>query len=406
MLTGAGSCATLGALHVLSGVKDLTSLLHGPEGCATTLSTVLHLITGEQQNVLTSSLTEMDVIYGGEEKLRKCLKEILDRKYNVACVSTCVSELIGEDIGGIVQEASQQYDIVRALFISGGGITGNYEYGVQKAYQTLFSSFQRDEKLKPTDLNILGFLPTKALSYALSKIYATLQRFQIDFSTYFYNSRLIDIKRALIGKLNIVPIQSPAIESSKEMKVKFGIPLLERYLPIGLKNTTEWFAAIFEQLNIKEGMPFLRRREHTCYAKIVKIAQTLKNRKIVIEAPSETTVALSGFIFNELDADVSVVIVENNLNQLKGYLPSTTTILQNPEFDTLKEIVVSKEADLILGSELMFPLASELGLPLLRVAPPYAPGKFSPPILGFEGSVLLANSIRMKLQTMGKEVSV
>ena len=109
----AGGCAFDGAKIALQPITDVAHLVHGPIACegncwdnrgATSSGSRLYR-TG-----FTTDITENDVIFGGEKRLYKSIKEIID-KYDPPAVfvyQTCVPAMIGDDIDAVCKAAAEQ----------------------------------------------------------------------------------------------------------------------------------------------------------------------------------------------------------------------------------------------------------------------------------------------------------
>ncbi|MCI5119121.1 MAG: nitrogenase iron-molybdenum cofactor biosynthesis protein NifE, partial [Candidatus Electrothrix sp. LOE1_4_5] len=76
------ACVFCGSRVVLYPIADALHLVHGPIGCAVyTWDIRGALSSGPELHRLSFStdLQEMDVIFGGEKKLRRALLELIDR---------------------------------------------------------------------------------------------------------------------------------------------------------------------------------------------------------------------------------------------------------------------------------------------------------------------------------------
>lgn len=92
------------AMYTLRDMDIDVIVVHGPSGCGFMASRSL-----EQAGVrvVTSAMSETDLIFGGSEKLVETLKEI-DRLFHprsVAVVGTCASMIIGEDMSSSIKRA-------------------------------------------------------------------------------------------------------------------------------------------------------------------------------------------------------------------------------------------------------------------------------------------------------------
>src|SRR5450631_2409981 len=95
----AGGCAFDGAKIALQPITDVAHLVHGPIACeGNSWDSRGTKSSGSQlyRTSFTTDLNENDVVFGGEKRLYKSIKEIID-KYNPAAVfvyQTCVPAMI------------------------------------------------------------------------------------------------------------------------------------------------------------------------------------------------------------------------------------------------------------------------------------------------------------------------
>ncbi len=111
----AGGCAFDGAKIALQPITDVAHLVHGPIACegngwdnrgAKSSDSLLYR-TG-----FTTDINELDVVYGGEKRLYKSIREIID-KYDPPAVfvyQTCVTALIGDDIEAVCKAATAKFN--------------------------------------------------------------------------------------------------------------------------------------------------------------------------------------------------------------------------------------------------------------------------------------------------------
>src|ERR1019366_10688493 len=107
----AGGCAFDGAKIALQPITDVAHLVHGPIACEGNSWHNRHALScgaSTYRTGFTTDINEFDVIYGGEKRLYRAVKEIID-KYNPPAVfvyQTCVTALIGDDIEAVCKAAS------------------------------------------------------------------------------------------------------------------------------------------------------------------------------------------------------------------------------------------------------------------------------------------------------------
>ncbi len=100
------SCAPIGAMLANYGIHGAITINHGSQGCATYPRHQMARHFREPVEVATTSLTEKTTVYGGKGNLLEALKNIWERFHPtmIMVCSTCLSETIGDDIPGIIDE--------------------------------------------------------------------------------------------------------------------------------------------------------------------------------------------------------------------------------------------------------------------------------------------------------------
>ena len=103
---GGESCAFDGAAIVLMPIADAAHVVHGPIVCAGNAweGRGVHSTAGDfHRRGFTTDIGELDIVYGGEEKLAETVREVVAREHPKAVFvyATCVTGLIGEDLDAV-----------------------------------------------------------------------------------------------------------------------------------------------------------------------------------------------------------------------------------------------------------------------------------------------------------------
>lgn len=94
-----------GNMAALSELRDCAVVVHGPVGCGFHYRYSMRSSFSPYYNLESTALNNSDVVFSGEGKLRETLKRVLDRQPEmIAVVSTCVADVLGEDVQGIVND--------------------------------------------------------------------------------------------------------------------------------------------------------------------------------------------------------------------------------------------------------------------------------------------------------------
>ncbi len=229
---GGESCAFDGAMIVLQPIADTAHIVHGPIACCGnswegrgTLSSkgVLHA------KGFTSDMSEIDIIYGSEEKLGNAIISVFHAVSPKAIFvySTCVSGLIGEDIEAVCKKSEAVLGIP-VIPVLAPGFVGPKHLGNRIAGEVLLNHVigtGEPPVMTHYDINLIGeyniagdlWLVGPMLEKAGCRI---LSRITGD-STYE------EITWAHRAKLNVVLCSRALINVAREMKKKYGIPFVE-----------------------------------------------------------------------------------------------------------------------------------------------------------------------------------
>jgi len=160
---GGESCAFDGAAIVLMPIADAAHIVHGPIVCAGNAweGRGVHSTAGDlHRRGFTSDITEMDIVYGGEEKLAATIREVVarERPKAVFVYSTCVTGLTGEDIDAVCAAAAAELWIP-VIPVHAPGFVGPKNLGNRIAGEVLLERVIGTTEpvvSTPTDIAIMG----------------------------------------------------------------------------------------------------------------------------------------------------------------------------------------------------------------------------------------------------------
>ena len=159
----AGGCAFDGAKIALQPITDVAHLVHGPIACEGNGWDNRGAKSSDSQlyrTGFTTDINELDVVYGGEKRLFKAVREILD-KYDPPAIfvyQTCVTALIGDDIEAVCKAASAKF-AKPIIPINAPGFVGSKNLGNKLAGEALLEyviGTEEPEFTTPHDINIIG----------------------------------------------------------------------------------------------------------------------------------------------------------------------------------------------------------------------------------------------------------
>lgn len=228
----AGGCAFDGAKIALQPIVDVAHLVHGPIACegnswdnrsAKSSGPTLYR-TG-----FTTDINENDVVMGGEKRLFRSIKEIIE-KYDPPAVfvyQTCVTALIGDDIEAVCKAATQKFGRP-VIPVNAPGFVGGKNLGNKLAAEALLDHVigtMEPEATTPYDINIIG---EYNLSGELWQVKPLLDRLGIRIlSCISGDARYREVAWSHRAKAAMMVCSKAMINIARKMEERYGIPFFE-----------------------------------------------------------------------------------------------------------------------------------------------------------------------------------
>ena len=228
----AGGCAFDGAKIALQPVVDVAHLVHGPIACEGNSWDNRHSASSGStiyRSGFTTDINELDVIYGGEKRLFKSIREIIE-KYDPPAVfvyQTCVTALIGDDIEAVCKAATQKFG-KPVIPVDAPGFVGNKNLGNKLAGEALLDyviGTEEPEYTTPCDINILG---EYNLLGELWQVKPLLDHLGIRIlSCIAGDARYKEVAWSHRAKASMMICSRALINVARKMEERYGIPYFE-----------------------------------------------------------------------------------------------------------------------------------------------------------------------------------
>ncbi|MHB9035804.1 MAG: nitrogenase iron-molybdenum cofactor biosynthesis protein NifE [Armatimonadota bacterium] len=367
------ACVFCGSRVVLYPIADAVHLVHGPIGCAAyTWDIRGALSSGPELHRLSFStdLREKDVIFGGENKLRASLIELIDRhKPNAAFVySTCIVGLIGDDVEAICKEVSREKGIP-VIPVHSEGFKGTKKDGYLAACEALFKlvGTGSTEGIGPYSVNILGDFNLAGEIWIIREYFDKMGIEVVANVT--GDGRVADIKRAHGAKLNLVQCSGSTIHLANMMQEKYGIPF-RRVSYFGIEDMADALyetAQFFGNPQMMERTSELVRSEvDAVHTKILEYRKLLTGKKAAIYVGGAFKAFSLIKALRQLGISVSVVGTQTGSKedylQLREMCDNGTIIVDDTNPLELFDFLVEKDVDVFIGGVKERPIAYKLGI--------------------------------------------
>ncbi|MEM9505348.1 MAG: nitrogenase iron-molybdenum cofactor biosynthesis protein NifE, partial [Cyanobacteria bacterium P01_E01_bin.43] len=248
-----GGCAFDGASIALVPITDVAHLVHGPIACAgNSWGSRGSLSSGPMiyKMGFTTDLSENDIIFGGEKKLYKAVREVKER-YNPAAVFvylTCVTALIGDDLEAVCKAASEKFEIP-VIPVTSPGFVGSKNLGNRIGGEALLEyvvGTGEPEYTTPYDINLIGEYNIAGEMWGVVPL---LEKLGIRvLAKITGDARYQEITYAHRAKLNVMICSKALINMAHKMREYYGIPYIEASI-YGVEDMNNLLRAIANHFN-------------------------------------------------------------------------------------------------------------------------------------------------------------
>jgi len=290
----AGGCAFDGAKIALQPITDVAHLVHGPIACegnswdnrgAKTSGSSLYR-TG-----FTTDMSEHDVVFGGEKRLFKAVKEIIE-KYDPPAVfvyETCVPAMTGDDIGAVCKAAAEKFG-KPVIPVHSPGFVGPKNLGNKLAGEAILDHVigtQEPEFTTPYDINIIG---EYNLAGELWQVKPLLDELGIRILACISgDAKYHEVASSHRAKAAMMVCSKAMINVARKMEERWGIPFFEGSF-YGIGDMSESLREI-ARLLIETGAPdelmarteaVIAREEARAWERIAPYKERLTGKRVLL----------------------------------------------------------------------------------------------------------------------------
>ena len=269
-------CKFWTAAKILSGIRGAIVLTHGPGGCAFGIKQAYKLTNCRNSGavyepVLSTSLDQSGIVYGGEKELKGAIAEV-DVKYSpdvVFVATSCATGIIGDNVDAVIESMRGKVK-AELLPIHCEGFAGEYRSGFDLVFGELVKLMDAPtpaerERLSKS-VNIVGAkmgpertevdTDVKELIRLVTAMGARVN------AVIAGNCSLAELKRAPSVAVNCALCLDIGYAVGTAMRDTFGTPLNSTILPYGIAATEKWLTGAAEHLGLVGEAKALMRAEY------------------------------------------------------------------------------------------------------------------------------------------------
>lgn len=426
------ACQPLGALMAALGFEKTLPFIHGSQGCTAYFRSHLSRHFKEPAPAVSSSMTEDGAVFGGMSNLIDGLENsvALYKPEMVAVSTTCMAEVIGDDLQAFISNARQKGAISEDLPVpyantpsfSGSHITG-YDSMLKSIISTLYtrsgieatpgSGEGTGEKLNV----ILGFEPYTGNFAEVRKIldmFDTGYTFLGDhsgnfdspatgeYSYYYGGTKLADVPKAA-NALGTLSLQKYSVKKTLDyIGGTWKQQIVSMSTPIGIRATDRLIDAISELTGLPIPPELVDERGRVVDA-LTDSHPYLHGKRVALVGDPDLLIGLIEFCL-ETGMEPIHIVCSNGDNGFREtaeallaaspYGAEATVYIGNDLWH-MRSLLIDNPVDLAVGSSHLKYAAKDAGVPLIRVGFPVFDRHHLHryPIIGYQGALNLLTTI-------------
>jgi len=346
-------CSSCIALANLGKIEGVIPILHGPQAC--TFGNQIGSMFCRPSRLLTigTTLQKSEVIFGGEQNLKEQIRNVY-KQYKpriVVVISTCVPQLIGEDVKGVVMELREEIPELKVTWCETGF---NHPHatprGNDASWKALVDVFEPGETVRGS-VGVLGRAGQDADSLG---VLTSLLR-EAGITTFAFPAGHLDEIEKIVQAEFLCPIQLVPYQTCKQISKRFGAKTAYIEMPVGVKGTSEYLRGVAELTGNGRLLEIIAREEQRALSRLQAIRQQFaaeKLRVLLVSGPSNEMSI--GKVLAEFGADVVVVpsmrnrFVKQEQEIMKERYGGAVTFHED-DFDTVAQLADLYTPDVVFA---------------------------------------------------------
>ena len=363
------SCSMPGVWRALSFVRGALVVFHSPRPCAHIAHGMdvssFHRLTAAGTSVrlspvplLTSGLSENEAVFGGEERLRECIR-FAAQKYHPQAVfiaNSCVSGVIGDDTQAIAAEMEEELGLPVTAVSAHGFLDGEYYAGYLDAARALVDRFMQPAEQKNGTVVLLGDCGGMHGEYVkeLRRLLSLLGlRVTGQFPSYLALDELQAVPEAelviLLGRRMDDEKQAQLAALAAHIRERLGTPYLADVYAVGAEETARWLRRVGQICHCEEAAErAIVAEEASFVAAVEKARNDLAGRRCALAIGRDLTWFQPEIVLRLLDkAGIELI----GIVLLDCFMPERRAVMEE-ELQRRTDVPIHHEGD-VAAEELL-----------------------------------------------------
>lgn len=346
-------CAFNGAMNMSIHIRDAVILAHSPKSCIY-LSYQGVSSSGRRRlfergvilpssivpNMVSTEMTEDDMVFGGTEKLLDTVLKIKNRRPRpkaVIVVSSCPAGIIGDDIEKAKALSEPDFPVI--ILKADGNLTGDYLQGMLMTYTQL--ARQIIEPAAAVCQNTVNVIFEKVVSKNTESNFNTMSRYLSRMGVrvncrFLCNTDFDSLKNFCSAPLNLLAYKDyTGIILEDFFKKEYGSEFYEDPFPVGFAETESWLKGVGKFFGKEREAEEITEQNRRIYReRIGNVRKSLAGKKLMVVTYNHD---LDWILKTAMDAGMDIVklcILNNSQDEgFRSRLPETAAIEKEENYD-------------------------------------------------------------------------
>ena len=418
VINPAKACQPLGAIFAAVGFEGTLPFVHGSQGCVSYFRSHFNRHFKEPSSAVSSSMTEDAAVFGGLNNMVDGLSNSysLYKPKMIAVSTTCMAEVIGDDLDSFIKTAKQKGSIPEEFdvpFAHTPSFVGSHITGYDNMMKGILTHFwEKAERKENAKINFVGGFD----GYTVGNLREIKRMFDLmgldytilgdnsdvwdtptdgEFRMYDGGTRLEDAKAAINAK-GTVFMQSYGTEKTAEYVKSKGQETLVFNHPVGVTATDEFLMAI-SRLSGKEIPAALELERGRLLDAMADSQAYFHGKRFAVYGDPSMVMGLTAFLLEMGAEPVHVLATNGN----KEWAAAMQALLDASPFGQgckawagkdlwhMRSLLATEPVDFLIGNTYGKFLERDIGTPLIRIGFPVFDRHHHhrSPVWGYQGSL-------------------